>query len=365
VEKFGLFQKRAPKTKDVDNQSGEVQISSHKNSNLAFEPPSPEPGKIKSTRSDLHLLNRQIDKLRQQYQAGQGKHMNAAFIEFDSFANAQTAFQSIPQHQPLQMCRQVMGVKPGEIVWSSLRIKWWESLLREFAVAILIGGCVIVWIMPIGLVELFTSASMVGRVDGVSELPQLAVNALSGLGRALLLWILLEIVPFLMGICAKLTGIPTLTDIEHFVHKRYFIFQTLQIFLGVMLRPSPATFFRNITFLQQQVPEASILYMSYILVRCLSAGATELIQLWQLFLNMIRRQRPGTPRTTHEMFYELNVVHWGSVYPVMTTIGVIGKSIMEHRHHVTLTFRSYYLCLHCPACPRLCTDRPCICVLRL
>ncbi|KAF5604350.1 duf221 domain-containing protein [Fusarium pseudocircinatum] len=302
VEKVGIFQRRAPKTKDVDIQSGEVQIKGHKSSNLAFEPPSHEPGKMKSTRSDLHLLNEQIDKLRQQYQAGEGKHMNAAFIEFDSLANAQAAFESIPQHHPLQTCRQVMGVKPGEIVWSSLRIKWWERLLREFVVAILIGGCVIVWIMPITFVEFVTSASMVGRVDGVSELPQLAVNAISGLGRALLLWILLEIVPFLMRVCAKFAGVPTLTGIEHFVHKRYFIFQALQIFLGPMLRPSPITFFRDITFLQQQVPEASILYMSYILVRCLSAGATELIQLWQLFLNMVRRKRPGTPRATYERY---------------------------------------------------------------
>ncbi|KAG5804857.1 hypothetical protein H9Q74_010514 [Fusarium xylarioides] len=123
VEKVGLFQRRAPKAKDVDVQSGEVQISSHESSNLDFEPPSPEPGRIKSIRSDLHLLNQQIDKLRQEYQVGQGKHMNSAFIEFDSFANTQAAFQSVAQHQPLQMCRQVMGVKPGEIVWSSLRIK--------------------------------------------------------------------------------------------------------------------------------------------------------------------------------------------------------------------------------------------------
>ncbi|EWG47609.1 hypothetical protein FVEG_07673 [Fusarium verticillioides 7600] len=318
VEKVGFFQRRAPKTKDVD-----IQVSSHESSNLAFEPPSPEPGKIKSTRSDLHLLNQQIDKLRQQYQAGQGKHLNTAFIEFDSFASAQAAFQSIPQHQPLQMCRQVMGVKPGEIVWSSLRIKWWERLLREFVVTIVIGGCVIVWIMPITLVVSVTSAPMVGRVDGVSELPQLAVNAISGLGRALLLWILLEFVPLLMRICAKFAGVTTLTGIEHFVHKRYFIFQTLQIFIGPMLRSSPITYFSDMTFLQQQVPEVSILYMSYILVRCLSAGATELIQLWQLFINMVRRGRPGTPRTTYEKFYELNVVHWGSVYPVMTTIGVI------------------------------------------
>ncbi|KAF5566001.1 DUF221 domain-containing protein [Fusarium phyllophilum] len=311
VEKVGLFQRRAPKAKDVDVQSGEVQISSHESSNLAFEPPSPEPGKIESTRSALHLLNQKIDKLRQEYDAGQGKHMNAAFIEFDSFANTQAAFQSVPQHQPFQMCRQVMGVKPGEIVWSSLRIKWWERLLREFVVAIVIGGCVIVWIMPIALVEFVTSAPMVGRVDGVSELPQLAVNAISGLGRALLLWILLEFVPFLMRICAKFAGVTTLTGIEHFVHKRYFIFQTLQIFLGPMIRPTPITFFSNIPYLNQQVPEASILYMSYILVRCLSAGATELIQLWQLFLNMTRRKRPGTPPQAYFILVFLRYGAWG------------------------------------------------------
>ncbi|KAF5548191.1 DUF221 domain-containing protein [Fusarium napiforme] len=329
VEKVELFQRTSRKTRHVDIQSGKVQISNREISDLAFEPPNPESGKIRSTRSDLHVLNQQIDKLRQEYEAGQGKHMNAAFIEFDTFANAHAAFQSIPQHQPLQMCRQIMGVKPGEIVWSSLRVKWWERLLREFLVAILIGGCIIVWIMPIALVEVATSAPMVGRVPGVSELPPLAVNAISGLGRALLMWILLEFVPYLMRLCAKLAGVPTLTDIEHFVHKRYIIFQALQIFLGPMIRTRSTTTTRSFLdyrFLHEEVPKASNLYMSYILVRCLSAGATELIRLWQLFLNMVRRKLPGTPRTTYKKFYELDVVHWGSVYPVMTTVGVIGKS---------------------------------------
>ncbi|RKL33549.1 hypothetical protein BFJ72_g10065 [Fusarium proliferatum] len=341
VEKVKLFQKTAPTKKDVDIQSNEVQISINERSTFTSEPPSPAVGKIKSTRSDLHILNQQIDKLRQEYQAGKGKHMNAAFIEFDSFANAQAAFQSIHQHQPFQMCRQVIGVKPGEIVWSCLRMKWWERLLREFVVTVLIGGCVVVWIMPIAFVEFVTSSPMVGRVPGVSELPQLAVNAISGLGRALLMWALLEFAPSLMRVCAKLAGVPTLTAIEHFVHKRYFIFQTLQIFLGPMIRPTPVGFFSNIPYLNQQVPKASILYMSYILVRCLSAGATELIQLWQLFLNMTRSKRPGTPRKTYERAFELNVVHWGSVYPVMTTVGVIGKYLTQQRYHISLTFRSH------------------------
>ncbi|KAF5658162.1 duf221 domain-containing protein [Fusarium circinatum] len=321
-------------------------MSNNERSTFNFEPSSPAVVKIKSTRSDLHLLNQQIDKLREQYEAGHGTHMSAAFIEFDSFANAQAAFQSIPQHQPLQMCRQVMGVKPGEIVWSSLRIKWWERLLREFVVAIVIGGCVIVWIMPIIFVEFVTSVPIVGQVDGVSELPRLAVNAISGLGRALLMWILLEFVPFLMRVCAKLAGVPTLTAVEHFVHKKYFIFQTLQIFLGPMIRPMPVRFFSNIPYLNQQVPEASILYMSYILVRCLSAGATELIQLWQLFLNITLRKRPGTPRSTYERLYELNTVHWGSVYPVMTTVGVIGKYRAWGQFSLLVSLAAFTLFIH-------------------
>ncbi|SCV36911.1 uncharacterized protein FFB14_06319 [Fusarium fujikuroi] len=351
--------------KDVDIQSDEMQISTNERHTFTSEPPGSATGKVKSTRSELHILNQRIDKLRQEYRDGQGKHLNAAFIEFDSFANAQAAFQSIHQHQPFQMCRQVIGVKPGEIVWSCLRMKWWERLLREFVVTILIGGCVIVWIMPIAFVEFVTSSPMVSTVPGVSELPQLVVNAISGLGRALLMWALLEFVPFLMRVCAKLAGVPTLTAIEHFVHKRYFIFQTLQIFLGPMIRPTPVGFFSNIPYLNQQVPKASILYMSYILVRCLSAGATELIQLWQLFLNMTRSKRPGTPRTTYERAFELNVVHWGSVYPVMTTVGVIGKYLTQQKYQISLTFHSHELCLHCTARPCLRTDRSRICILRL
>ncbi|KAH8686380.1 hypothetical protein BGZ61DRAFT_454397 [Ilyonectria robusta] len=277
---------------------------------------------INWARSHLKLLNEQIEELRQKIHAGKGKPMNAVFVEFDSSANAQAAYQTPTHHQPFQMSETVIGMRPGEIVWDSLRIPQWQRLIREYVVVLIIIACVIIWWIPQTLVSIVASpAFLEQQMPDINRFPQLATNIISGLGRAILLWLLLETVPFFLRTCAKFTGSPTLSAVELFVQSRYFVFQVLQIFLAPTLMPDITRDPRSI--LSINVPRASNLYFTYILVRCFSAGAWELTQLWELFRHQIKGKFSGTPQAGYKRWYDLSVIHWGGVYPVFTNIGVI------------------------------------------
>lgn len=316
--------------RDSDFPGQEVSLESH--DITAYARPSHRPvskfgrsvDTIKWARSHLKLLNEQIEDLRQKSHADEGKPMNTVFIEFDSYANAQAAYQTPAHYQPFQMSETVIGMRPGEIVWGSLRIPQWQRLIREYVVLVIIIACVIIWWIPQTLVGIMTSPPFLKEhMPSINQFPPLTTNIISGLGRAVLLWLLLETVPLFLRACAKFTGVPTLSAVEMFVQSRYFVFQVLQIFLAPTLMPDITRDPSSI--LTINVPMASNLYFTYILVRCFSAGAWELTQLWQLFRHQIKGKCSGTPQAGYKRWYDLSVIHWGGVYPVFTNIGVIGE----------------------------------------
>ncbi|KAK2601525.1 hypothetical protein QQS21_004910 [Conoideocrella luteorostrata] len=282
---------------------------------------------IKWARSHLRLLNEQIDALRQQHHDDQGKKINAVFIEFDSYASAQAAYQTSIQYPPFQLSERVIGVRPGEVVWGSLGIKWWQRLVRQFLVLIVISACVILWWFPATIADAMTTPSTVKHyMPSVARLPPIATNIISGLGRSLLMVVLLEIIPIFMRACAKFSGAPTLSAIEMHVQSRYFVFQILQVFLGPILGLNIYHAAGYESILLYLLPNASSYYMTFILVRCLSTGAWELTQLWRLFRHKSRATRAGTQQTVYRRLHDLNVVHWGNVYPAIANIGVIAIS---------------------------------------
>ncbi|KAF4995602.1 hypothetical protein FDECE_12745 [Fusarium decemcellulare] len=279
---------------------------------------------IEWARSHLISLEGQIEKMRREYFAGGGRRMGAVFVEFDSCVKAQAAHQMPIFHQPSYNPQSILGVKPCEIVWGSLRLKWWQRLTRKSVVMVLLIIAIAVWWFPTLIATMATSPDEMKIIfPALENLPLVATNILSGLGRAIILVVLLETVPFFLRACARFTGEPTLCAVESFVQKRYFVFQVVQVFLAPSVMPqvirSPTTV---LTF---GIPETSDFYYTYILVRCLQASAFELLQFVELFRHQIKSKRSQSPQTCFKRWHKLDVIHWGGIYPVFTNIGVMGE----------------------------------------
>ncbi|KAF4457602.1 DUF221 domain-containing [Fusarium albosuccineum] len=280
---------------------------------------------IEWARSHLISLEGQIEKMRREYFAGGGRQMNAVFVEFDSCVKAQAAHQMPMFHQPPQS---ILGVKPCEVVWSSLKLKRWQRLTRISIVMVLLIIAIAVWWFPTIIATGVTSPDAIETFfPALERFSLVATNILSGLGRTIVLVVLLETVPFFLRACAKFTGEPTLCAVESFVQKRYFVFQVVQIFLAPSVIPevirSPTSV---LTF---WIPKASDFYYTYILVRCLQASAFELLQFVELFQHHIKSKSSQSPQTCFKRWYKLSMIHWGGIYPVFTNIGVMGPYLAQ------------------------------------
>jgi hypothetical protein len=156
---------------------------------------------IKWTRARLKILNAKINKLRRQQRSGKGKPIPAVFIEFDSQVNAQSAYQALAHHRALHMSPKFIGVRPFEIIWSSLRIKWWELIIRRFSIQASIAAMVIFWSIPcaiVGIISNVNSLTNIPFLSWIHQLPNLILGVITGLLPALALSFLMAIVPALM-----------------------------------------------------------------------------------------------------------------------------------------------------------------------
>lgn len=168
---------------------------------------------IRWTRGRLTTLNIKIAKLRRMLRAGQGKPINALFVEFDSQANAETAYQIVAHHRPLHMSPAFIGIRPNDVVWSTLRMEWWERIVRRFLGMGFIAAAVIFWSIPAAFVAIVSKVSNLTTVpflSWIADLPKPILGLIEGLLPALALSLLMAVVPgMLRGTSLQLTKIST------------------------------------------------------------------------------------------------------------------------------------------------------------
>jgi len=157
---------------------------------------------IKWTRLRLKKLRSQINKMRKQQFLDQGKPMSAAFIEFDTQAEAQSAYQSLSHHRPLHMSPRFIYIRPFEIVWSSLRMSWLERLFRRFAIQASIAAMIVFWSIPCVAVALISNAKSLSSkfpfLGWIDKLPSPVLGMLAGLVPVIALSLLMAVVPGIM-----------------------------------------------------------------------------------------------------------------------------------------------------------------------
>ncbi|KAK0639756.1 hypothetical protein B0T16DRAFT_423705 [Cercophora newfieldiana] len=293
---------------------------------------------IRWCRARLKSLNRDIWKLRRKHRGGDGSPLSAAFIEFDSQASAQSAFQILAHHQPLHMSPRFIGIRPEEINWGALRIKWWEHIMRRFLMMGVITVAIVFWSFP---------SAFVGMVSNLDELAKLApfmkwifiipkpiLDIIKGLLPALALSWLMAAVPGMLRACGRAAGIPSYALIELYVQNAYFAFQIVQVFLVTTLTSAASAALEKILkdplsvkdLLSENLPKASNFYLSYILVQCLAAGAYNMANLFDLFRHQVVAQATVNPRKRFFRWRKLTQIHWGGEYPRFTNLGVIALS---------------------------------------
>jgi hypothetical protein len=291
---------------------------------------------IRWCRSRLKELNLEIFKIRRQVRRGDGAALPAVFVEFDTQESAQAAHQVVAHHRPLQLAPRILGIRPDEIVWSALRMRWWERIIRRFAIMGLVTAAIIFWSIPSALIGIISNISFLAKniffLKWIISLPKPILGFLQGFVPAMALSFWMSLVPSMLRVCAIQAGIPSLVLVELFVQNAYFGFQVVQVFLITTLTSAASAALMDILknpvsakdLLAQNLPKASNFYLSYILVQCLAVGSTSLLHVFDLLRQFVFSKIHQMPRARFNVWYNLRPPRWGGVFPIFSNMAVIG-----------------------------------------
>ncbi|GJC78102.1 uncharacterized protein ColLi_00940 [Colletotrichum liriopes] len=290
---------------------------------------------IEWCRAELQRLIPEVEAAQADYRAGKAKKIPAVFAEFFTQSDAQAAYQVTTHHQALQMTPKYIGIQPTEVIWKSLRVSWWQKVIRRYAVIAFIAALIIFWAIPVTLVGIISQVSYLEKVSFLTwlqQIPDVIMGVVSGLLPSVALAILMSLVPVIMRLCAKLSGEPSDSRVELFTQNAYYWFQLIQVFLITTISGSAVATIRAIAdnpgsifgTLSTALPKSSSFYISYFILQgiTLATGVLTQVVAFAIFVAVLKFLT-NTPRALYQKWSTLAAISWGSVLPVYTTIAVI------------------------------------------
>ncbi|KAK4240888.1 hypothetical protein C8A03DRAFT_41622 [Achaetomium macrosporum] len=283
-------------------------------------------------RSELERLIPEADAAQAKYRAGEYKKIPGVFIEFRTQADAEGAAQILAHHQGFHMADRYVGIRPGEIIWKSLAIPWWQKAIRRYAVLAFITAMILFWAIPVafvGAVSNITYLSTISWLQWLSEIPPVIMGVVTGLLPSVLLAVLMSLVPIVMRLCAKLAGEPSISRVELFTQNAYFAFQVIQVFLVTTLASSATAVAKQLvdnptsapSILANNLPKSSNFYISYFIVQGLTIATSVLTQvIGFVIFTLLYKFLANTPRALYTKWSNLSAISWGSTMPVYTNI---------------------------------------------
>ncbi|KAL3452095.1 hypothetical protein BJX65DRAFT_267470 [Aspergillus insuetus] len=291
---------------------------------------------INWARSEIERLTPEIEKLQGNHRAGEVDLVSSVFVEFYEQADAQAAYQSVAHNLPLHMAPRYIGLEPTQIIWSNLRIKWWERIIRYGASIAFVCALVVFWAIPTAFVGSLSNINnltdMVPFLSFIDDVPNWIKGAITGLLPTILMAVLMALLPIVLRLMAKIGGAPSLAAVELTTQNFYFLFQVVQVFLVVTLASSATSVVTKIiddptsaaSLLANKLPTASNFYISYIVLQGLSFSSGALLQIVGLILGkVLGRVLDNTPRKMYSRWSNLAGLGWGTVYPIFTLLAVI------------------------------------------
>ena len=104
------------------------------------------------TRRTLSDVSRKIEKMRESKTERFRHHTAAIFVEFETQAAAQKAYQQIPSRVPFQMTPRYIGVQPKEVIWKNLTISASTRISQAYFAMAFVIATIVFWSIPLGFV---------------------------------------------------------------------------------------------------------------------------------------------------------------------------------------------------------------------
>lgn len=298
----------------------------------------PKVDSIEWGREELERLNPEVAEAQEKYRNGDKKPIPAVFVEFYTQSDAQAAVQTVTHHQVFRMTPRYISIRPDEVIWSSLKIPWWQKVVRRYLVLAFVTALVIFWAIPVAFVSSIAQVQQLRErwewLSFLDAMPDVLMGIITGLLPSVLLAVLMSLVPIIMRLCARLSGEPSLSRVELFTQGAYFFFQVVQVFLVTTISGAVFSTIGTIAkdpskafeMLSSTLPKASNFYIAFFIVQGITIASSVLSQVSGFFIfHLMYKFLANTPRAKFNKWTTLAAVSWGEVMPIYTNIAVISK----------------------------------------
>lgn len=183
-----------------------------------------------------------------------------------------------------------------QVIWSNLKIKWWERVIRQIVIIGFVVALIIFWSVPVAVVGAISNINYLTCIlpwlDFINDIPKVILGVVTGLLPTILLAVLMALLPIILRLAAKIQGDPTASAVELSVQNFYFAFQIIQVFLVATLGSAASSVVQKVTqdptsvtnILAENLPKASNFYLSYFILQGLAIVSSLLLGLVGLIL---------------------------------------------------------------------------------
>lgn len=294
-------------------------------------------------REEIARLNKEIESKRSEIAVDYKNYppQSSAFILFNTQIAAHMAVKSHAHHEPYRMTNRYVEAHPDDVVWANMNMNPYERKMRTAIGWAITIALIIFWTIPVAFVGIISNvegiAAKVPFLHWLLKIPSVVLGIIQGVLPTVLLAVLNMLLPIFLRLLSRLSGVPTRSGIELDLQGRFAAFQIVQNFLFLTLISSNAsqiTTYINLVaknpssfpgLLASAIPKGSLFFLSFIALQGLSGAASLFAQLSGLAVYYVKKfLLASTPRKTWHIDHDTSGVAWGTLFPTMTLITVIG-----------------------------------------
>lgn len=108
----------------------------------------------------------------------------------------------VAHNLPLHMAPRYIGLEPTQVIWSNLRIKWWERIIRHSATIAFVVALIIFWAIPTAVVGAISNINFLTNkvkfLQFIDDCPDWIKGAITSLLPVILMSILMALLPIIL-----------------------------------------------------------------------------------------------------------------------------------------------------------------------
>lgn len=286
-------------------------------------------------KAELNRLNAEVHRLQDNFSVFEP--INSCFIQFNNQMAAHLACQAVIFEDPQLAGLSAIEIDPRDVNWNNLGISWQKSLLRHIIATGLNIVLIACWTFPVAVIGVISQPDylpdLLPGFEWIDHIPPRIRLIMSSILPTIAMSAMMGIAPMLFRLLAKLKGYSTNVEVDLDVQSFLFPFLFIQAFLVVAISRGATAVIAQVvhlplttlTLLAYNVPKGANFFYSYIFLQGLAVSGEILLQAAQLV--KIYLIKPLFVQSPHDRFRTMSAIDslsWGSIYPSMTILAVIG-----------------------------------------